>query len=409
MTMRRRDFIKNAAVGAGLTGTGMFSGPAEAAVRRRRSAVNFHRIDSYCHFSPLEYIDLLETLNAPTPSPNSQRAINQAINSQRAITQPIKALWDVAARLQVMDETGINVSIVVPQPFIEMAPNIARDPAKALQAATFINDRMAEIVAQHPDRFKWVALLPTNLPADIPPSTSNYDLMIAEFERALGNGAVGACFTVSPMTKPPDHEDYVGNPSTGKQGLFGKAASLNVPLWMHPCRPPVYPDYTSDVPPLSKCNLFLQLGWLHDTSVAMARIVFANVFGNNPKVKIICHHKGALVPIFQNRLTYELNIETGVNTAGIPANISKPYLDHFRNFYVDTVFSGNTNSETEILKIVYDFFGSDHILFGTDAAFGTHGGRDGIRRARFSVEGLNVPRKQIANIFSNNILKITPH
>jgi hypothetical protein len=49
-----------------------------------------------------------------------------------------------------------------------------------------------------------------------------------------------------------------------------------------------------------------------------------------------------------------------------------------------------------------------HILFGTDAAFGTHDGRDGILRARLSVEDLHVPRKRIANIFSNNILNIIP-
>jgi len=141
----------------------------------------------------------------------------------------------------------------------------------------------------------------------------------------------------------------------------------------------------------------------------MARIVFANVFGNHPNVKIICHHKGALVPLFQNRLNYELNIETGVNTAGIPVNIPQPYVDHFRNFYVDTVFLGNTKSETEIVKIAYEFFGPDRILFGTDAAFGTHDGRDGILRARFSVEDLRVPRKRIANIFSINILNIISH
>jgi len=60
-------------------------------------------------------------------------------------------------------------------------------------------------------------------------------------------------------------------------------------------------------------------------------------------------------------------------------------------------------------KIAYDFFGPDRILFDTDAAFGASDGRDGILRARFSVEDLHVPRKVIANIFSNNILNIIPH
>ncbi len=400
--MKRRDFLKGAAIGAGVLASGMLPGKGKAASSNtfgnKRRGVDFYRIDSYAHFAPLEYIDLLEALNAPIPPPNSQRPI----------IQPIKAMWDVDDRLQMMDDTGIDLSIFIPQPFIETAANVAKDPVKALQAAKFINDQMAGIVAQHRDRFKWVALLPTNLPTDVAPNTSNYDEMIAEFERAVSNGAVGACFIVSPTAKPPDHEDYVGNPSTGKLGLYGKAEDLNVPLWIHPSRPPIYPDYTTDVPPLSKYYLWLLLDWLLDSSVAMARIVFANVFGKYPNVKIVIHHKGALVPLFQNRLTYDLYSEIGV-ASGIPATIPKPYLDLFRKFYVDTVFSGNSSFETEIVKIAYDFFGADHVLFGSDAAFSTNDGRDGTLNARYSVENLQIPNKNIEDIFANNILNIIPH
>ncbi len=404
--MKRRDFLKGAMIGAGAVASGMLPRKGKAASSTAsgntfgniRQGVDFYRIDSYAHFAPLDYIALLEALNAPIPPPNSQRPI----------IQPIKAMWDVDDRLQMMDDTGIDLSIFIPQPFIETAANVAKDPVKALQAAKFINDRMAGIVAVHPDRFKWVALLPTNLPTDIAPSTSNYDEMIGEFERAVSNGAVGACFIVSPKAKPPDHEDYVGNASAGKLGLYGKAEELSVPLWIHPSRPPIYPDYESDVPPLSKYYLWLLLDWLLDSSVAMARIVFANVFGNHPNVKIVIHHKGALVPLFQNRLTYDLYNQIGVPT-GIPSTIPKPYLDLFRKFYVDTVFSGNSSFETEIVKIAYDFFGPDHILFGTDAAFSTNDGKDGTLNARYSVENLRLPNKDIENIFANNIMNIIPH
>jgi len=386
--MKRRDFLKSAVVGAGLLGSGMLPGHTKAANNwgKRKQGVDFYRIDSYAHFGPLDYITLLEQLNSPIPPPNSQRPI----------IQPIQSMWDVNARLKMMDDCGIDVSILVPQPFIETAANVYKDPVLALQAAQFINNKIAGIVAQHPDRFKGVALLPTNLPS----SSSNQAIMIAEFVRAVGNGAVGACFIVSPTAKPPDHPDYLQ--------LYAKAVDLNVPLWIHPSRPLIYPDYTSDVPPLSKYYLFLLLDWLLDSSVAMARIVFANVFGLYTNVKIIIHHKGALVPLFQNRLTYDLYDEIGLAT-GIPSTVSKPYLDHFKNFYVDTVFSGNASFETEIVQIAYDFFGPDHILFGTDAAFSTNDGRTGTLNARYSVEDLQVPNKDVRNIFSNNILKIIPH
>jgi predicted TIM-barrel fold metal-dependent hydrolase len=399
--MKRRDLLKGALIGTGLLSSGLLPRSSEAGAGnlvKMRKRLKIYKIDAYSHFAPLDYITLLEQLNAPIPGRNSQRPI----------IEPIKAMWDVNDRLKMMDDTGIDLSIFIPQPFIETAANVAKDPAKALQAAKFINDEMAGIVTQHLDRFKWVALLPTNLPTDVAPSTSNYDEMIGEFERAVSNGAVGACFIVSPTAKPPDHEDLVGNSSTGKQGLYGKAEELNVPLWIHPSRPPIYPDYTSDVPPLSKYYLWLLLDWLLDSSVAMARIVFANVFGNHPNVKIIIHHKGALVPLFQNRLTYDLYDEIGLAT-GIPPMVSKPYLNHFKKFYVDSVFSGNESFEPEIAKIAYDFFGPDHFLFGTDAAFSTNDGRDGTMDTLDSVLGMQVHTNDLRDIFSKNILKIIPH
>ena len=386
--MKRRDFLKGAVVGAGLLGSGMLPGRAKADDwEKKRHGKHFYRIDSYCHFSQLDYITKLEALNGSGQP-----------NSQRALIQGIKSMYDVEDRLQVMDACGIDVSILGPQPFIETAgPGVFANPAKALEAAQYINDEIAQIAKNHPKRFKGVALLPTNLPS----TQSNVDIMLLEFERAVKElGAVGGCFTVSPTAKPPDHPDYLA--------LYAKAVELNVPLWIHPSRPLNYPDYQSDVPPLSKYYLFLLLDWLLDSSVAMARIVFANVFGLHPTLKLIIHHKGALTALFQNRLTYDLYNEIGIPT-GIPPTIPKPYLDLFKKFYVDTVFSGNASFETEIVQIAYDFFEPHHVLFGTDASFSTNDGKDGILNARYSVEALELSDKDIRNIFSKNILRIIPH
>jgi uncharacterized protein len=405
--MKRRDFLKGTMIGAGAVASGMLPGNSKAASSNasgntfgnKRQGVDFFRIDSYCHFSQEDYIKELEDLNASGQP-----------NSQRALIKGIKSMYDVGDRLQMMDACGIDVSILGPQPFIETAgPGVYANPLKAPVAAQFINNEMAGIVAQHPNRFKWVALLPTNLPS----TPANVDIMLKEFTRVITNNdpshplastAVGACFVVSPTLKPPDHADYLA--------LYAKAVEFNVPLWIHPARPLNYPDYTSDVPALSKYYLFLLLDWLLDSSVAMARIAFSGVFNDtlHPELfpKLIIHHKGALVPLFQNRLTYDLYQTIGLSY-GINPSVPQPYLDLFKNFYVDTVFSGNASFETEIVQIAYDFFGPDHVLFGTDASFSTNDGRDGTLNARYSVENLRLPNKDIENIFANNILNIIPH
>jgi uncharacterized protein len=376
--MNRREFVTSAALGA-------------AVMSSNKRSDNIFAIDSFCHFSSLEYFDLLLTLNGPNGS--------QGLIIQRRLTAAIKELYDINARLKAMDDTGVDISILTSQPFIESAPGVSMDPVKAIQAARFINDYMAKIADDNRRAIKWVAQLPVNLPSN----DSNYALMIGELKRCLSNGAVGGCFTVSPTVKPPDHPDFVGDST--KLGLFGEAARLNVPLWMHPVRPASFPDYQQDVPPISKYTLHLYLGWLLDESVSMVRIAFANAFGKYPDLKIICHHRGALIPLFQARISYEFDRFYNQDT-GIPGNIGTPYLDHFRKFYVDTSTSADAKADASMLKIVYDFFGADHVLFGSDAAFSPGGGRQGTLEAIESIKALPVSNQRIENIFSNNILKL---
>jgi len=78
----------------------------------------------------------------------------------------------------------------------------------------------------------------------------------------------------------------------------------------------------------------------------------------------------------------------------------------FQNFYVDTSTSADAKADASILKIVYDFYGADHVLFGSDAAFSPIGGRQGTLEAIESIKALPVSKQQIDNIFSGNILKL---
>ena len=110
--MKRRDFLKGAAIGAGVLASGMLPGRAKADDwGKRKKGVNFYRIDSYAHFAPMDYITLLEQLNLPIPPPNSQRPI----------IEPILAMHDVTDRLKMMDDCGIDVSIrILPNPLSKL-------------------------------------------------------------------------------------------------------------------------------------------------------------------------------------------------------------------------------------------------------------------------------------------------
>lgn len=67
-------------------------------------------------------------------------------------------------------------------------------------------------------------------------------------------------------------------------------------------------------------------------------------------MKILVHHAGATVPFFSGRINHILDPE---------------HAEMFKNFYVDTAILGNTPA----LQLTIDYFGINHVLFGTDAPF----------------------------------------
>jgi predicted TIM-barrel fold metal-dependent hydrolase len=373
--MKKRDFLKSVLIGSGLLASGLFPGSgrkkAFGEIIRRK---DFYRIDAYCHIMTLDYLDLLEQFQGhPLPL--------------RPMFEHVSNLYDVDSRLQLMDKTGIDLSILIPNPGIESASNVYADPEKTLTAAQFFNNQVAEIVNNHPNRFKHVAILPTN----------DVNNMLGEFERAVTQlNAVGAWYTISPTLHTPDHPDFMQ--------LCAKAVELDVPLWLHPGRPPTVPDYLEEG--YSKFDLFRQLGWVHDSSIAMARIVYANVFGLYPDVKLITHHHGAHIPLWAPRMqdSWDIAAERG-STQAIPPEVTKPYIDHFKKFYVDTVCNG---AENAVLQIAYDFYGEDHVLFATDCPFSPNNGEQIMWGSRYSVEQLKVGNRKLEKIFSKNILNLIP-
>jgi predicted TIM-barrel fold metal-dependent hydrolase len=341
-----------------------------------------YRIDAYCHFSFMSVIEYLENNSGIVP------------HVFRSLFNNTSTLIDVNDRLVLMDETGIDLSVLVPLPWIETAPPVYENPELASGAARLFNDELANMMATSPapDRFLGVALLPT----------TNPDVMLAELERAVGElGMVGGFFVVGPTMKSPDHSDY--------EQLYQRAEQLDVPLWVHPSRPPIYPDYVGE--PISMYQIWQTLSWLLDSSTAMVRIVFSGVFDRYPNLKLIIHHHGALIPLFADRMQYGWDYFEQNTGQDQPTSISRPYIDNFRKFYVDTATQGYA---PYLLKMAANFFGTDRVLFGSDAPMDATNGRAFTNDSLRSVEVLTrikkddeaIKKDELANIFSGNFLRL---
>ena len=68
--MKRRDFLKGAAIGAGALASGMLPGkgganPSGDTSGNRKQGADFYKIDAFSHFAPVSYLDYLRSLGGP--------------------------------------------------------------------------------------------------------------------------------------------------------------------------------------------------------------------------------------------------------------------------------------------------------------------------------------------------------
>jgi predicted TIM-barrel fold metal-dependent hydrolase len=332
----------------------------------------YRRIDAHTHFSSLKVLDALEKEDG-----------KPFVLSRTYRTRP--ALVDAKARLDILDRNEVDIHVLVPIPWLEAFPRIARDRALAPRYARMMNDEIAAVVAAHPKRFRGVAML-----ASVDP-----DAMVAELTRAVNElGFVGAYLPVGPTAKRMDHPDL--------EPLYRAIVDLDVMLWLHPSRPP-FADYADEQ--TSLYQVWQQMGWPYDTTAAMYRIVFSGVFERHPTIRIITHHHGGFVPYYQGgmRGSWAASEEEGRDLSD---KVSRPYIDHFKKFYCDTACKDYV---PKVLELALDFFGPERMLFGSDTPFGAGDGQRFTSGALRSIEAMQMaPDMRNTILFANaqRILKI---
>ena len=121
--------------------------------------------------------------------------------------------------------------------------------------------------------------------------------------------------------------------------LFEALAETGVPAWLHPVFDARKPDNN------------LVFSWEYELSQAMLQMVQAGLYQEFPQLKVIVHHAGGMAPFFAGRIDRIM-----------PADQAQD----MRRFYVDTAILGNPRA----LDLAVDYYGIDHVVFGTDAPLG---------------------------------------
>ena len=291
------------------------------------------KIDAFAHILPARYLERLEAQLEKTMAPAQHRYYREGVFT----FDP--AITDLDARARALDRFGDyrQVLVLAVPPLEETGP-----PAVAAELARLANDEMAALAAKHPDRFAgFAAALPLN----------DVDASLRELDRTTRDlGALGAQLFTNVSGVPLDDPRF--------EPILGRLESLERAMWLHPTRSAKWADYPTE--PASDYGLWWSLGWPYETAAALSRLVYSGAMERHPRLTVIAHHGAGMVPHFSARLGM------GPGYRQVKDSLPRPPLEYFRRFYADTALFGAPHA----VRCVVDFFGRDHVLFGTDMPLG---------------------------------------
>lgn len=329
------------------------------------------KIDIFNHVMPQAYLELVKQ---HSKEPGMVKRMSS-----------LRMLWDIEHRVAMLREKFPDVQQVLTLGL--PSPELLGDASHSPQFARVANDGMAEMCRKWPKEFPaFVASLPMNNPR----------AALDEMDRAVNElGARGIQIITSVAGRPLDEAEFFP--------VFERATNHHdVPIWMHPARPASRADYTGEAK--SKYEIWQVLGWPFETSVAMARIVFSGLFDKLPKLRIITHHCGGMIPYFAGRaetLWAQLGSRsTDQEESQVLKRLKKPPIEYFKMFYGDTVLGGAAAP----LACGLAFFGAERVVFASDCPFDPEGGPMFIREGIRSIEELGLPEGDKRKIYFGNAM-----
>jgi predicted TIM-barrel fold metal-dependent hydrolase len=311
-------------------------------------------VDVFNHFYPKEYLESL-----PKSLPNEVAYVSSTL---RGIT-------DLQYRLSLMDKYGVDMEILsLPIPTLDDLDV----PIEALKKITrAANDGISRLVEQSHGRFAGIATV----------SLLDIGEAIDELERSARDlGLLGVQVLSNVKGKPLDSPEF--------DPFYSRLSQLGRAMWIHPA----YMRKTYDW--MNEYNLNMMMGWGIETALAMFRIFRGGVLERHPDVKMITHHMGTLIPLMAGRIN---GFVMGQGKDGAPpVPLRKTPMEYMKMFYVDTA----EGMWKPAMVLCQGFFGSKHMLFGTDFPWGD------TPRIIENIKGLDIPEEEKRMILGENAMKL---
>ena len=305
------------------------AGGSSAVVKKKGKSL---RVDIHCHYLNTEVAAKVAPLNPAQHEPSAvfANAASREVNVKQMKERGPK-LSDIAVRLKDMDRMGIDVQAVSPAPH---QTYYWTDPGMGQELSRAVNERLAEIAAQHPGRFAPMGTVPLQ----------DADLAVQELTycvKTLGMRGV----EINPSVRGMDLTDS----RLALERFFSIAAELDVVIFIHPIGfthgERLTDHYFNNV-----------IGNPLETTVAASHLIFDGVLERHPKLKIVLPHAGGYLAHYWARMDHAWRARTDCR-----GRIRRKPSSYLEKFYFDTI-----TFDPGMLAHLIERFGEDHVLLGTD-------------------------------------------
>ena len=283
-------------------------------------------IDFHNHYYPPEYLDVVKKGGTKVRIDYDAEG-NPRLHYPGDYNILVPGHRDLDFRENVLADHGVDVQV-----FTFTTPGVHfEDAPTAVTMARQVNDAYGREVKRR-RHFASLATLPLNDPAE----------SVRELERAMKQHGLPGAMVFSNVNGTP-LADAVYEP------LWRKANEMNAVIYIHPAHP-------ASVQGMEQYWLTALVGFLFDTTLASAHLVFAGIPERYPNITWVLTHMGGALPYLAERC------DRGYDAfADCRKNISKPPTEYFKRFYYDTV-----NFNPDAIEFAIKFAGSDHIVAGSD-------------------------------------------
>ena len=320
-------------------------------------------IDVHNHYYPPKYIQALERGPSAVRITHDDQG-NPWLHYPGDYNIAVRGHRDIDFREQELREAGVDIQVIT----LTTPGTHVETPATAASLATLVNDSFAQAVAEKRGRFASLATLPLNDPA----------ASVKELQRAMRELHMAGVMVFSNINGVALWDQRFWS-------LYEVANELGAIIHIHPTNP-------VGVEAMMEYWLMPLVGFLFDTTLAAAGLVFSGVAERFPRIRWVLGHLGGAIPYLAERLDRGFYAFQDCRE-----NISRPPSDYLKQFYFDTV-----NFDPRAIELAISFAGAEHVLGASDYPHQI----GSIEKMLQSIRQLNVSEEDKARILGGNAKKL---